>query len=232
MLYGYGCSFTNENFESIFPEIDPYPKWPELVSKRLNLEHMNFGLCGISNDEIKDTFIDTTVFNKPKVAMFLFTEWERVKVLPSTYTRIKLGKNCYESGMCDRCKKIGFYKCWLSKYFNENYNKNMEKLKYHQAVNNFRIYYEIQQYCKFNNIRYIMVQGLRAINLEYEFTKMLFRISPYINQLDTKKIWGYPFAFNLGGKDVFSQLKPNEIIYQHPNRLGQEKIADIFYELY
>mgnify|MGYP003142035019 CR=1 FL=1 len=232
MLYGYGCSFTDESFESQYPDVVPYPKWPELVSSKLDLDFMNFGLCGISNDEMKDTFLDTVVKKKPKVAMFLFTQWERVKVLPTSYTRIKLGKNCYESGMCDICKKLGFYKCWLSKLFHENNNKDIDKLKYHQAINNFRIYYEIQEWCKRNDIKYILVQGLNAINLEHQYVKSLFKNNPYIDLLDTKKIWGYPFVENLGGRNVFNEMSKEEIIYGHPNQLGQEKLANIFYELY
>ena len=54
----------------------------------------------------------------------------------------------------------------------------------------------------------------------------------YIDLLDTNKMWGFPFAFNLGGKDVYSEMKKEEIIYGHPNKLGQEKIAKIFIELY
>ena len=53
-LLAVGCSFTNKNYKSDeHPEMDcSWPKWPEIVGKKLGYEVVNLGTNGHSNDNI------------------------------------------------------------------------------------------------------------------------------------------------------------------------------------
>ena len=49
-----GCSFTDKNFYSgVHPEMDTsYPKWPELLAKKLDMDCINLGQNGAGNEYI------------------------------------------------------------------------------------------------------------------------------------------------------------------------------------
>mgnify|MGYP007000298305 len=52
ILLASGCSFTDKNWISDFhPEIDTsFPKWPELLAKKLDMECINLGKSGSGNE--------------------------------------------------------------------------------------------------------------------------------------------------------------------------------------
>ena len=53
-LLAVGCSLTDEKFESMaHPELDcSWPKWPEVVGKKLGYNVVNLGKSGNSNENI------------------------------------------------------------------------------------------------------------------------------------------------------------------------------------
>ena len=55
-----GCSYTDKNWYSDFyPELDTsWPKWPELLGKKLNMEVVNLGKSGAGNEYIYHSLLD------------------------------------------------------------------------------------------------------------------------------------------------------------------------------
>lgn len=269
MIYGFGDSCTFEDYELKYKHIKPYPKWPEILGNKLNLQSKNFGKPGIGNQQIKDLFIDSLVdFPKPKVAGFLLSDWQRVKILdfPANSTRFKLFKGCaVKKDVCEECELLGYLKCGLSHYFENNILKtklvSIDELVYQLLLNNLRTIYQIQEFCRLNNVEYIIVQGLNPIGFQacledyvddIKLVKKLliqsFIQENYLQKLDKSKIYGFPFLKEIGGYDVYDSFKEEDEIGEidprgtafndynkvdsHPSKLGQEKIANIFYELY
>tara|TARA_B100001057_G_scaffold292526_1_gene292609 strand:+ start:2671 stop:3471 length:801 start_codon:yes stop_codon:yes gene_type:complete len=60
ILLASGCSFTDKNWISDFhPEIDTsFPKWPELLAKKLDMECINLGKSGSGNEFIYSSILD------------------------------------------------------------------------------------------------------------------------------------------------------------------------------
>jgi len=256
MIYGFGDSLTAIDYELRYKNIEPFPKWPELLANKINLKSKNFGKQGIGNQQIKDTFIDSLVENDtPKLACFLLSDWSRVKILdfPANSFRFKLFKNCSsKTKICNLCEALGHVRCGLSRYFENNFLKtkiiNIEEVIYQLLLNNLRAIYEIQEFCKLKNINYIIVQGLYPLNFKEsleDYTENIklakklliqsFIQENYLQKLDKSKIYGYPFLKEIGGSYVYDIFEEEDKIGDfdsHPGRLGQEKIANIFYELY
>lgn len=263
MIYGFGDSCTFKDYELKYKHVKPYPKWPEILGNKLNLPSKNFGKQGIGNQQIKDIFFDSLVdFPKPKVACFLLSDWQRVKILdfPANSTRFKLFKGCaVKKDICKECQILGYLKCGLSHYFEDNLLKtklvNIDELVYQLLLNNLRSIYQIQEFCRFNKIEYIIVQGLYPLDFvaclddyvdNIKIVKKLLIESyiqeNYLQKIDKSNIYGYPFLTELGGTFVYDSFKDEDMIGQthneynkidsHPSKLGQEKIANIFYELY
>ena len=55
-----GCSYTDKTFRSDFhPNIDTgWPKWPELLGKKLDMDVVNYGYCGSGNEYIYSSLLD------------------------------------------------------------------------------------------------------------------------------------------------------------------------------
>ena len=63
-----GCSFTDKNFYSgVHPEMDTsYPKWPELLAKKLDMDCINLGQSGAGNEYIYSSLLETILETKDK----------------------------------------------------------------------------------------------------------------------------------------------------------------------
>ena len=55
-----GCSFTDSNFRTlVHPELDvSFPKWPEIVAKKLDMQLVNLAFSGSGQEQIYSRFVD------------------------------------------------------------------------------------------------------------------------------------------------------------------------------
>src|SRR6056300_1713464 len=55
-----GCSYTDKDFESMSaPDYDcSFPKWPELLAKKLDMDCVNLGASGAGNEYIYSSLLD------------------------------------------------------------------------------------------------------------------------------------------------------------------------------
>ena len=60
ILLASGCSMTDSNYVSeTNPEIDcSWPKWPELIAKKLDMECINLGRNGAGNEYIYSSLLE------------------------------------------------------------------------------------------------------------------------------------------------------------------------------
>ena len=86
-LLAFGCSYTAEDWSTA--EIDcSFPRWPELLAKKLNLQHENLGSTGGSNDKIFRLAVDKIVneHEKIKTICILWTSIWRYELFNDNFT--------------------------------------------------------------------------------------------------------------------------------------------------
>jgi hypothetical protein len=249
-LLAVGCSFTDENFISkLHPEMDcSWPKWPEVLSKKLGYEVVNLGRRGNSNDAIFKSAQDYIIDHKVDMICALWTQATRLNIHDiENYNWMHSFSHIPEISkwFVDIDKQKNFI----------NIDKFSKLLSWkHTALANehLRYVYMLDQLGKYNNIPVYHMQGVRIyfaftvpndVRRERKHKEYLNAVldSPYFKILDKQtNIYGWPFYTTLGGK-TFKQPIPwvstdikEHIISEsdgHPNGKGHQKIASRFMEI-
>ena len=213
-----GCSYTDKTFRSDFhPNIDTgWPKWPELLGKKLDMDVVNYGYCGSGNEYIYSSLLDHLTSNPIKDIGLVIPGWSRV---PS------------------RDVNVG----------NRKYNirwDNHGDMKYFM-MRSLRYYYSLQEVCKSLKVPYkqihildpyesAVVEQNELFNMTREDAMKEFMSSSYYDKIDEKNFIGWPIESKLGGFCAWDKLDADKHfiseIDRHPNRQGQEIIAELIYE--
>ena len=249
-LLAVGCSFTSEKFEStMHPEMDcSWPKWPEVLSKKLGYEVVNLGRRGNSNDAIFKSAQDYIIDHKVDMICALWTQATRLNIHDiENYNWMHSFSHIPEISkwFVDIDKQKNFI----------NIDKFSKLLSWkHTALANehLRYVYMLDQLGKYNNIPVYHMQGVRIyfaftvpndIRREKRHREYLKAVleSPYFKILDKQtNIYGWPLYSALGGKSfkepipwVSSAAKEYRISEsdRHPNGKGHQKIASRFMEI-
>ena len=254
-LLAVGCSFTDENFISkLHPEMDcSWPKWPEVLSKKLGYEVVNLGRRGNSNDAIFKSAQDYIIDHKVDMICALWTQATRLNI-----------HDIENYNWMHSFSHIPEISKWFVDIHEEKNFINTDEfdklLRWkHTALANehLRNIYMLDQLGKYNNIPVYHMQGVRAYYpfgvadvshelddvaaIKREKLKYLnaFIKSPYFKILDKQtNIWGWPFYKEIGGKSLGDRPNPRFPIEcrisesdSHPNAKGHKKIASRFMEI-
>ena len=73
ILLASGCSMTDSNYVSeTNPEIDcSWPKWPELIAKKLDMECINLGRNGAGNEYIYSSLLEKILEKKDQIGLVM-----------------------------------------------------------------------------------------------------------------------------------------------------------------
>ena len=213
-----GCSYTDKTFRSDFhPNIDTgWPKWPELLGKKLDMDVVNYGYCGSGNEYIYSSLLDHLTSNPMEDIGLVIPGWSRVP---------------------RRDFNVG----------NRKYNirwDNHGDMKYFM-MRSLRYYYSLQEVCKSLKVPYkqihildpyesAVVEQNELFNMTREDAMKEFMSSSYYDKIDEKNFIGWPIESKLGGFCAWDKLDADKHfiseIDRHPNRQGQEIIAELIYE--
>ena len=213
-----GCSYTDKTFRSDFhPHIDTgWPKWPELLGKKLDMEVINYGYCGSGNEYIYSSLLDHLTSNPIENIGLVIPGWSRVP---------------------RRDFKVG----------NRKYNirwDNHGDMKYFM-MKSLRYYYSLQEVCKSLKVPYkqihildpyesALIEQNEVFNMTREDAMKEFMSSSYYDKIDERNFIGWPIESKLGGFCAWDKLDADKHfiseIDRHPNRQGQEIIAELIYE--
>ena len=213
-----GCSYTDKTFRSDFhPNIDTgWPKWPELLGKKLDMDVVNYGYCGSGNEYIYSSLLDHLTSNPIENIGLVIPGWSRVP---------------------RRDFNVG----------NRKYNirwDNHGDMKYFM-MKSLRYYYSLQEVCKSLKVPYkqihildpyesAVVEQNELFNMTREDAMKEFMSSSYYDKIDEKNFIGWPIESKLGGFCAWDKLDADKHfiseIDRHPNRQGQEIIAELIYE--
>ena len=213
-----GCSYTDKTFRSDFhPNIDTgWPKWPELLGKKLDMDVVNYGYCGSGNEYIYSSLLDHLTSNPIKDIGLVIPGWSRVP------------RRDFNVG--DRKYNIRWDNHGDMKYF---------------MIKSLRYYYSLQEVCKSLKVPYkqihildpyesAVVEQNELFNMTREDAMKEFMSSSYYDKIDERNFIGWPIESKLGGFCAWDKLDADKHfiseIDRHPNRQGQEIIAELIYE--
>ena len=241
-----GCSNTEKDFYSnVHPDLDcTWPKWPELLAKKLDMEPVNLAKSGMGNEYIYTTllrYITTTDRDKIGLVIPAWTQNQR--------------------------KDYQLKDSW----FNARIDPNGDVLSWmRRTLDN---YLSFQILCERYNLPYMQVQMLSPYidwlnglmpaegdpkyfigfrhkypgNKEKDNKRLIEMIANYDNLINQKKFLGWPLSHEYGGYSLQKKLigirskktgvfKPVNLdtmisnLDHHPNAKGHEKIAEFIYE--
>ena len=250
-LLAVGCSFTFKDYKSsVYPDIDcSWPKWPEIVGKKLGYEVVNLGTNGAANDNIMRSAQDYMAEHKVDMVCALWTEPFRLNIHDTYHD------NWYAYLRRD-ARSITGSKRYGVKTFHLNaikplvdhieLAKRLCRTNDHTCVasEELRHIHTLDIIAKSHNIPVYHMQGLRvyypygssssgkAETMKKEYVTA-FLDSRYFSILDKQtNIWGWPFYEELGGEEPLGN-RDHRIseIDSHPSAKGQQILADKYLEL-
>ena len=255
-LLTFGCSYTDDKYielTSKYPQLidllkdndgnmtKPFPFWPELLSKKLNMKYENYAQCGFGNDGIHSTFVDE-ISNKNDIGL--------VVIMWSEFLRI--GYEIEKRNAFNFNKKFEWFKINIGAG-NKNSEFRGKQIEVNNTLNKYgllspnsllkkslRYFYSVQNICENLNIPFIQIMGMPPckVEMENEFCRYILK-SPLFDKLNKNTFIGWPIFPEIGGFSCGSKLyeiDPNREKYfinyknVHPNTDGHKFILDILYE--
>ena len=237
ILLASGCSNTDENFYSeVIPDLDTsWPKWPELLAKKLNMDYVNLGKSGAGNEYIYRSILNYITRNDSSNIGLVIPAWTQSN------------RKDYQQGN-------------LGRWTNERIDPNGDVFSWIRKTLDYYISFQIL--CEKYNLNYMQVQMLHPYkdwlnglkprpsdknyspifrytypgDVEKDNLKILKIISQYENLINTKRFIGWPLSDELGGFSLqrkFIGFKAKTMISEldnHPNKYGQKVIAEFIYD--
>tara|TARA_B100000900_G_scaffold225425_1_gene191340 strand:- start:776 stop:1579 length:804 start_codon:yes stop_codon:yes gene_type:complete len=256
-----GCSFTDKDFTSLSaPDYDcSFPKWPELLAEKLDMDCINLGANGSGNTYIYSTLLEQITRTPKDEIGLVLAAWSQVNRQDyQVYTFKKPNfshQDMFHNNMVWKNKRIGregdiFF--WLKETL-RNYISFQNLCKYYNLpYKQFQMIHPFGGYV--NGLRktdFEIVQNLDNPNFvkKYKYNKttdndiaIIFNLLiEYEKFIDEKNFIGWPPTNSLGGhtieaKTLFDEKGENlkDLIISeydfHPNEKGHKKIAEFIYD--
>jgi hypothetical protein len=238
-----GDSFTDDAHRSDHhPEMDTsWPKWPELLGKKLNMKVINVGGSGQGNEYIYSTLQDVieSIEDKSEIGLVI-AAWSQCN--RKDYQSSQLNPDVKKGWGSDPIDKHGNIFGWVKR--------------------SLRIFKNFEYMCQYHNIPYAQFQMIPLFidylrgshvkgyahnkytgNFDKDYDKILNVLLKYEKILNIEKFMGWPGIEHLGGFPLNHKTlgKGEDIdVYNmgfiiseedtHPNAKGQEKIAEYIYD--
>ena len=252
ILIASGCSFTDENFESsVHPEmICDWPKWPELLSKKLDMDYINLGQNGAGNEYIYSTILEQILKTKDKSQIGLVIpgwsqcqrkdyqhgyngRWHQKRIDPEgdvfSYLRKDLRYMVSLQLVCERFN-IPLVQFQMINLF-DGFISGLMKTDRERYENRHNPNYE-------SRYKYVPRKSVKEDRIQCN--KIMLEFEPYIDQ---EKFIGWPLSSRIGGFHIedktlrYADMEYPNYIYEllvskldiHPNAKGHEKIAEFLY---
>jgi hypothetical protein len=257
-LIAIGCSFTEHYLSSITtPDFDyNFPRWPQHLADKLDMECVNLGQCGSGNKQILSKIINTVLTEKNiGIVVVMWSQFQRLDFEYSSteWMQINLDLDI------DQTKIDWDYK---QKNFKELHNP-------HSAIQDaLRTFILAEKLLK--DIPHLYIQGPDAVSFystkklltddNYRESKQkrvdtgtflyptfiikLFFLSSYFDYVEknlSEKFIGWPIMQELGGysvTNILDKLDPERTQLRtskedkHPNAEGHKIIAQEIYNAY
>jgi hypothetical protein len=249
-----GCSYSNESWTSIHhPELDvSWPKWPQLLAEKLDMQLVNLSESGAGQEYIYSNIIDKLqTIDHSKIGLVI-AAWSTAPRRDYQIESLYLQKAKWTNDMYDT---KGFMNYWIDRSLRYYYSLQMVcenlKLPYKQLqmIDLFKGYLWQQLIAKrTKDFPDDFIKQIPILNEPHQLTKeekewkekeekkYLAQIhnSPYYEIINNNFI-GWPTDPRLNGYSLSDKVLDNDTdriskIDLHPNRQGQEKLAEFIYD--
>ena len=249
-----GCSYSNDRFKSIHhPELDvSWPKWPQLLAKKLDMELINLSHSGAGQEYIYSNIIDKLqTIDHSKIGLVI-AAWSTAPRRDYQIENLYLNKTIWENNMYD---SKGCMQYWIDRSLRYYYSFQTVceylKLPYKQfqMIDLFKGYLWQQLIAKrTENFPEDPVKQIPILNKPHQLNwneknwkerkekEYLAQIhnSPYYKKINNNFI-GWPTYPKLNGYSLNNEVLDNadyriSDVDTHPNEQGQKKLAEFIYD--
>lgn len=219
-----GCSWGDPNFTSIFhPEMAcDWPKWPELLAKKLDMECLNLCRSGAGQEYIYSSISDKLQILEPSKIGYAIAAWSSAP---------RRDFNIFNTWRNDMIDSKGDLRYWIQRSFRFHYAfqslMELKKIPYlhFQMISLHRAY--------LHELRLLDPKNKNRFDNEHQKVLHTIKDSHYYKNFNNKFI-GWPLDEDMDGFDIGSGIlgEQHRISEQdrHPNAKGQEIIAEFLYE--
>ena len=225
-----GCSWTDPEWQSDHhPNLDTkWPKWPELLAKKLDMDIINLGRSGAGNEYISSTILEKIMSMSEKERNnigLVIPAWSKIfrRDYQVTTTTSPMKPDMWWSLRWDTHGDI-FY---LARRF-------LRHVFFLQTfLENYKIPYKSVQTLGIYKINNWEMQHLPMKPDDKLVLEMLYK-HPLFHAIKDENFLGWPVYDELGGYCLEDLLKqPDHFVSMedwHPNASGQELLAEKIYE--
>lgn len=223
---------------------------------------VNVGLSGCSNTYIFDSCYNKIMLEKPELVCILLTEWDRRRLFSYEITSyaILLGAKLHAENAIpvgyEWLGELAVQQLPLGRFLFYLWKNNRIQIE-EMIDHNLRNLLLFQSFCSQHNIKYVIMQGIRPIHVDLTLHEAFenctakglnisrvepyikyFLKSPYIDKISEQPLVGWPFFWQIGGSTAYDKMYNNWSNFRlheednHPNTLGHEFLADLFYKGY
>lgn len=205
-----GDSWTDPNYYSTpnrHLKCD-WPKWPDLLAEKLNMQVVNLAQKGRGNEYIYSTILDKITEEPDNIGMVI-AAWSSPE-----------RRDFYSDGWHTITPDdTGSFLYYIQRSYRLYYS-------FQQICESLNLKYKQMQMLSFY---------CQSLNLKYKHMKSIIN-SPYMDKINNNFI-GWPCVKELGGYSIDDKLNPNRSLdFQiaendpHPNSKGHEMIANFLYD--
>jgi hypothetical protein len=226
-----GCSFTTSNYVSqAHPSMDcSWPKWPELIAEKMDLELVNLAQSGRGNEYIFSTIYDYIITNGIENIGYVFIAWSQVQ--RRDYATKKYGGDTKWATENHDIRGDLYYDIEKSLRYYGMFQALMEKYKFSQ-------YKQFQMIEPFKDNFANLSVANKHVNKQA--CMKIWESSPLSKIINRRHFIGWPshVSSTQNRFSIEQIVTENRTLreYQisrsdsHPNKLGHEKYAEFIYK--
>ena len=235
-LIAIGCSFTEHYLNNpMSPDFDHnFPRWPQHLADKLDMECVNLGQCGAGNKYILSKLIDTVLSEKNiGLVVLMWSEWIRQDFQDPANGwyffhphKDKSRKERYPIDLKSRNSIL---------QYNNTYDVTMKSLRYF-----------LMSQMLLKDIPYLMIQGTNPLQNMNEKTAFKLVIAAMVeskifNEINPDQFIGWPILKQIGGYtvgDILNKIDPEQKELRiskddtHPNAEGHKIMSQEIYNAY
>jgi hypothetical protein len=221
LLIASGCSFTKNKFQDL-------KFWPELLAEKLDMDFVNLGRGGASNQYIHDITIDT-IYESKNIGLVVsaWSGFDRTITLdPSKNPFLNISVPECPFGNYD----TGYRQKDLKTAGNITQSRKYPRYMIEKGIRNML---SLSSFCRDKNLPYLQLTSIMNCMpiSSKEITKLMLQYKPFMD-LDRPNIIGWPFFKHIGGFHIYPIVKEFDDYDGHPGQTGHEHICDIIYKKY
>lgn len=247
-----GCSFTDRKFKSQFyPEMDcSWPKWPELLAKKLNMECVNLGKSGAGNEYIFRSLVNTIMGMDHAEIGLVIPAWSGIgridyQMQDRWMHTVEIDPNNVRINMFNEWHfTTGDPTYYSNKSLGHCFNLQTTCELYNIPLKQFQMLGKHNTYLRAETIwrqQHALVAPGKidsTKNIDILRKKLIssFLKNPLFEHINEDHFIGWPIFSALGGYIVSEEAIPIKDGFRlsekdhHPNAKGHEKLAEFVYE--